>query len=281
MVIMRLFLIKFFFNITFFKCFKFLSASVFYWLVAFFSGSVLSNTQELSSARFTEKELYGKQSDQLSCLIEPSEYVSLSSSVSGIIANIQAERGDLIKKGQVLFSLNGDVERSSLDIFEARENFSKRKLDRNKSMFEDNMLSELARDELVTDHKLTQLAVKEAKEKLQRLTVVSPIDGLVVSRSISVGEFINDQAAMDLASINPLHAEVVMLEKHYGIFSVGMKVKLDIFSRKGVQVEGEVVIVDRVIDGASGTFGLRVEIPNPNNEIPAGLKCQIVIDSLT
>jgi hypothetical protein len=36
-----------------------------------------------------------------------------------------------------------------------------------------------------------------------------------------------------------------------------------------------VTVVDRVLDAASGTFGARLEIYNPNNKLPAGLKCKI------
>ncbi len=36
-----------------------------------------------------------------------------------------------------------------------------------------------------------------------------------------------------------------------------------------------VTIVDRVIDAASGTFGVRLELPNPKHEIPSGLHCQL------
>jgi hypothetical protein len=34
-------------------------------------------------------------------------------------------------------------------------------------------------------------------------------------------------------------------------------------------------VVDRVIDGASGTFGVRLEMRNPNGAVPAGAKCRV------
>ena len=36
-----------------------------------------------------------------------------------------------------------------------------------------------------------------------------------------------------------------------------------------------VTIVDRVVDAASGTFGVRLELPNPDRDIPVGLQCQV------
>jgi hypothetical protein len=36
-----------------------------------------------------------------------------------------------------------------------------------------------------------------------------------------------------------------------------------------------VTVVDRVVDAASGTFGVRLELPNPDYKLPGGLKCDI------
>jgi multidrug efflux pump subunit AcrA (membrane-fusion protein) len=35
-----------------------------------------------------------------------------------------------------------------------------------------------------------------------------------------------------------------------------------------------VTVVDRVVDAASGTFGVRLQLPNPGYRLPAGLKCK-------
>jgi len=47
-------------------------------------------------------------------------------------------------------------------------------------------------------------------------------------------------------------------------------------NKGGGTYTAKVVIVDRVIDAASGTFGVRLEIPNPKYELPAGLKCRVI-----
>jgi multidrug efflux pump subunit AcrA (membrane-fusion protein) len=42
----------------------------------------------------------------------------------------------------------------------------------------------------------------------------------------------------------------------------------------GGKYTARVEIVDRVVDAASGTFGVRMTLPNPDRKIPAGLKCR-------
>ena len=43
----------------------------------------------------------------------------------------------------------------------------------------------------------------------------------------------------------------------------------------GGVLEASVKIVDRVVDAASGTFGVRLELPNPEYRLSAGLKCKV------
>jgi multidrug efflux pump subunit AcrA (membrane-fusion protein) len=43
----------------------------------------------------------------------------------------------------------------------------------------------------------------------------------------------------------------------------------------GGELEAKVMVVDSLIDAASGTFGVRLELPNPGRRIPAGLRCRI------
>ena len=43
----------------------------------------------------------------------------------------------------------------------------------------------------------------------------------------------------------------------------------------GASHQATVVLVDPMGDAASGTFGVRLSLPNPDNRIPAGLKCRI------
>jgi len=46
-------------------------------------------------------------------------------------------------------------------------------------------------------------------------------------------------------------------------------------SPKGGIYTASVVIVDQVVDAASGTYGVRLEMSNPFHRLPAGLKCKV------
>ena len=60
-----------------------------------------------------------------------------------------------------------------------------------------------------------------------------------------------------------------------GSIREGMRAVVRPESPVGGKYIGKVVIVDKIVDAASGTFGVRVELPNPLLKLPAGLKCNI------
>ena len=61
-----------------------------------------------------------------------------------------------------------------------------------------------------------------------------------------------------------------------GAIKVGMNAEITPENPVDQKVyKAKVTIVDRVIDAASGTFGVRLELPNPKYRLPAGLKCKV------
>lgn len=60
-----------------------------------------------------------------------------------------------------------------------------------------------------------------------------------------------------------------------GAIKVGMQADITPENPVGQVYKAKVTIVDRVIDAASGTFGVRLELPNPKYLLPAGLKCKV------
>jgi len=214
----------------------------------------------------------------LECLVEPSMVVSIGSPVDGVLERVTVDRGDRVRKGQVVAKLQSGVEAAAVKLSEARVEFGRRKMERNDSLFEKQLISTQDRDELATEVALRKEELKKDQETLNLRTIVSPIDGVVVDRRLSPGEFIRSDKSvvLRLAQINPLHVEVIAPASYFRSIRVGMTgtVSLEPFSSGTHQAK--VVVVDKLIDAASGTLGVRLRLPNPDYRIPAGIKCKVV-----
>jgi len=60
----------------------------------------------------------------------------------------------------------------------------------------------------------------------------------------------------------------------YGRIAVGSTARVSA-DGQSAPLLARVVVVDKVIDAASGLFGVRLELPNPGNRVPAGARCAV------
>ena len=238
----------------------------------------------------------------LACIIEPSQVIEIGSSVTGLIEKVYVERSDFVEAGQVLLELESGAELATVELAraEARMNeqiksrkasasLSKRRRDRLQKLYEEQTLSLDLREEVETEAELAQLELAQARADkrvaalqldraiavLKRRTIRSPISGVVVDRMMSPGERVDEEPILKVAQIDPLRVEVILPSSMFGSVTVGMRAAVvPEFPGDKVHV-ASVAIVDRVIDAASGTFGVRLALPNPHHEIPGGLHCQV------
>lgn len=240
------------------------------------------------------------------CLIDASNRVKVGASVPGLISKVLVNRGDRVKAGDVIARLDSGVEEALVLIAKSRaandtqifltqhqSEYRSRRASRLSKLKVNDTIPEAQLDEATTDarvaafnhreaqqnQELSILELRRAEEQLKQKIVRSPVDGVVVERSLSSGEYRHDQAhILTLAQLNPLHVEVFLPIARYGRISIGQGADIRPESPVGGNYRGTVTVVDEVLDAPSGTFGVRLALPNPNQAIPAGLRCQVRFD---
>jgi len=212
---------------------------------------------------------------QFDGLIEPSRVVALSSQVPGILESVRVERGDRVAKGQIVATLNAAIEKAAAQVSRSRVEFAKRKVARNEELYRKQLIAVHDKDEMETELHIAEAQLREDEEKVNLRTIVSPLDGVVVERLRSAGEYVGEDAVLKIARIDPLHVEVVMPAAFYGTVKIGAQADVVPESPLEGKFSAKVTIVDRVIDAASGTFGVRLEMANRDYRLPAGLKCKV------
>ena len=240
-------------------------------------------------------------SEYFDCMISASETVEIGSSILGTIETIAVERSDYVEAGQVLASLESRVEEAAVRVAQARAErrvelestqvslqLGKKRLERAVDLFHGATLSLDLHDEVQTETTLAELGVEEARENhrlavlqleqaratLERRTIRSPIAGFVVERLMSPGEVVDDQTILTISQIDPLRVDVILPTQLFGSIATGDRMEILPEAPLDKARVSTVTIVDRVLDGASGTFGVRLLLPNPDRDLPGGLRCQ-------
>ena len=235
------------------------------------------------------------------CMITPNETIDIGSSITGVIESISVERSATIEAGQVLTRLESSVEEAAVRVAEAQANrtvelessrvslkLGKNRRTRARNLYEGNTLSLDVREEIETEttlarlgvaeaeenHKLARLQLEQARAALERRTIRSPISGFVVERLMAPGEVVDEQTIMRIAQVDPLRVDVILPAHLFGTIEPGDEIEIVPEAPLDRARTAEVTIVDRMLDAGSGTFGVRLELPNPNYELPGGLRCQ-------
>jgi RND family efflux transporter MFP subunit len=238
----------------------------------------------------------------LDCVIEPDLVVALGSPVPGVIQRLAVERGDVVEEGQVLVELEAGPEKAAVALAQARAaltseiraseaslGLGERQAARNEQLLANRAVSVTTKDEAVTEAILARLRLDQARENrrlaelelgraqaaLDQRTLRSPVRGVVMERLMAPGELVSDQPVLRLGRIDPLKVEVIAPADLYGSVRRGMRAEISPEMPGRGSFTAEVRVVDPVIDAASGTFGVSLELPNPEHGIPGGLRCKV------
>ena len=241
---------------------------------------------------------------EFDCLIEARQALDIRSPVEGVIDRVLVQRGASVRKGQTLALLSSGPERAALDLArsratnegeikaaQARVDLTKRKYERAEELVKKNFVSENARDEAEADYRLSveqlrvaqenrrlaELEVKRSEEVVAQREIRSPVPGIVVDVLVRPGELTSSNQKdpiVKLMQVDPLNVELILPTAHFGKIKMGQRAWVMPEAPIGGKYSARVEVVDPVFDAASGTFGVRLTLPNPDRKIPAGLKCR-------
>ncbi|MCP3852228.1 MAG: efflux RND transporter periplasmic adaptor subunit [Gammaproteobacteria bacterium] len=249
---------------------------------------------------FISPPLLALESTELDCLVRPEMYIELSSPVDSTLKEVLVKSGDIIKINQPLALLESSVEKAKVKLakmqagsFSDIENrkvqlkYANRNNTRHQALYAKKSISLFEKDKAETEVALARIELSKAREnkqiaqlsleqkqaELALRTIKSPIDGIVVDTYARVGEFTAERTIMKLAQIDPLRVELIVPTKYFGKIKPGMKVNVIPEHPVNMTYRATVTVVDQLIDSASGSFTVRLAIPNPDDKLVAGVNC--------
>ena len=237
---------------------------------------------------------------ELDCLVRPEKTIELSSPVDTTLKTLLVSPGDEISAGQPLVQLENSIEVAKLALAEKRaeswsevENsrvqlqYAKRNLQRIEDLLQKNSVPLFEKDKADTEvslaeielirarenRALAQLNLHQARPELALRTITSPVNGIVVDVYAQPGESVAERTIMKLAQIDPLRIELIAPTEYFDLIEKDMQVEI-LPERPADQIfKATVTVVDQLIDPESGSFTVRMALPNPGDELVGGVNC--------
>ena len=235
------------------------------------------------------------------CLILPSRVAEIGSPAAAIVEAVEVDRGDAVARGAILVRLQADVERARASVSRQRadseaelrgalaaEDLARQQYERSQALLADNFVSRQAVDQAAAEFRLASEKVAQARDALkvtvgesgvsaaqmaQRL-IRAPFAGVVIERFAQPGERYEEKPLLRLAAIDELKVEVIAPNRQFGLIQLGQIATIEPDLPGHPARTARVVQVDQVLDPASNTFRVRLALPNPDRDLPAGLRCR-------
>lgn len=219
----------------------------------------------------TEKkiDLYGRTA--------PDKQARLSAEIAGKILLTKIDKGDKVSKGQVIALIDqGDLQ-SQLDRAKAVLSVKRQEFKAAESLKNRGLQGEIAYTNALAELTDAKSSVKTVEMHLAHTSIVAPFDGVVENLFIEQGDFVGvGDPVATLIDLNKLVIEANVSERHIQSITKGQPATIHFI--QGSQTQGTVRYLSQLSSPSTNTFAIEVEVPNSDQQIPAGVSTQVELN---
>lgn len=233
--------------------------------------------------------------------LEAVDKVDIRPLVPGTIVAVNFKDGALVKKGDLLFTIDqrpylAEVDRATgkLAAAESREAYTATDAARAQRLIEQNAIAKRDFDEkqnasreAAANVKTARAELDAAKVNLSYTQITAPVAGRVSRAELTVGNVLSNGAAAPvlttLVSVSPIYASFDVDEQTYLRYlnqsaSSTTAVSLGLADENGYSRQGTVASIDNHLDTQSGTVRVRARFDNANGALLPGLYARVKVD---
>ena len=230
--------------------------------------------------------------------------VAVVPKTAGRLEGVYVKLGDAVSRGQRLAKIEDqeireqvnqadaafEVAQASIRQREADLKFADTNLSRSKELFERQLLPRQTLDDAdarqqaaVAQLELTRAQLTQSRSRLDELritlantVIVSPVNGFVARRAADAGAYVSQSApVLDVVDISLVRLVANVVEKDLRRVEQGERADVEVDAFPGEAFAGRVARVAPVLDPATRTAQIEVEIPNPGNRLKPGMYARV------
>jgi len=203
--------------------------------------------------------------------LEAERLVDVIARTQGLVKILYVEEGDRVTEGQPLAQLDTDVLKLTLQEREVSMNSLEATFKRAQELVERELLSSQEFEQTRFQYEGARTQYESAKLQLEYATIRSPFSGIVTERLIEIGNLVaNNQAVFRTADFDPLLARIFVPEKDIRQVKLGQTVRINIEGAEET-FTGKVRMISPIVDPASGTIKVTVEIRDRTRTLRPGM----------
>lgn len=247
---------------------------------------------------------------QITGALRPKEQVDVTAKVTGRVENVHVNIGDRVRRGDLLAELEDleiqqqvrrataaqEVVRATLAQRRAELANAEADLERSRQLMEGGLIPRQEYESKQTSFRVVQAQVQltqaqgeqaqaelnELRIRFEQMKIVSPIDGVIAERFVDVGAVISPATpVVRVVNLSTLVTRANVPEREVSKLRLGNRALVVVDAFGGTTFEGKVSRISPVMDAATRSALVEVEIPNRDGNLRAEMFARVTLDLAT
>lgn len=204
------------------------------------------------------------------------EQANISPEEGGVVKEWKVEKGKQVKKGDVIVVLNDEILKAGWDAAEAQYKMAELNLERQKSVYDEQGISELQYKNLQYGRDAAKANADLMKARWNHTQICSPIDGTLDNTIPKEGEMA--PPGMPIARVvnmSMIKIEMEIPEMYAGVVTVGTPTTVTFDALPGDTLKGNVSFVGSTVSEANRTLEAEIVRPNPFRNLKAEMVAKV------
>lgn len=216
--------------------------------------------------------------DTFETALAPLRDVEIVARLDGEAVGVYFEEGRRVKDGARLAQLDDRDRRATLDVRKAEADRAEFAWNRARRLYDQKVIAEEQFVAARSEWQIAEAQREKASIEWERCTVRSPIAGVIELRRVQRGQMVKQgDLLFRIGDPDTLRAELLLPESRLGTVRAGQRVR--IIPAAGSAARNAVVTrVNPLVDPASGTFRVVIDIDNRSGELHGGVSARVVFE---
>ncbi len=209
--------------------------------------------------------------------VEPIRWAKVASTETGRIDRYPASEGQKVHAGEVLVCLDDTEASANLNELQARVAFLKTDLKRYEALAKRSTVSQQVYDRAKSELQQAQAAAMAAQQRLTELTIVAPLDGVVLRKDGEVGEVVQaGEVLLWVGQDRPYWVTAEVDEEDVPRVEPGQRALMTSDAFPGQVLEGKVARITPMGDPINKNYRIRILL-SANSPLMIGMTTEVNI----
>ena len=204
--------------------------------------------------------------------LRSNESVVLRPEVSGRIATIGFRDGQVVKKGQLLIGLDATLNEAEVAQYRAEYDLALSNLKRSEDLARQKFISSSAQETAASNAQVAEARLKLAQARLSKMKIISPFDGIVGIRGVSLGDYVKDGTDLvNVEDVRILKVDFRLPERSLSQIKAGQDVEVVADALPNERWQGQIEAINPRVDANGRSLELRGRLDNASGKLRPGM----------